>query len=179
MYISSRRYPVVVLCRVENHKMLAIGHLPYDIKYSVFFSLVSNNDGIYRPDELLDLCKSLGFPTRRLPRKQFDQDKLRMFDYMYRTIPTKETKILPYNRPSYVQVTLPIPCKRCRNSNNYCDDTQYCITTKGEIYHVITCQEAMELSVSDDTQDNIAVVIYQADEIGTTYVKSVYEAHVV
>lgn len=99
-----------------------------------------------------------------------------MFDYMYRTIPIKETKTLPYNLPIYAQASLPIPCKRCRNTNNYCDDTQYCITTKGEIYHVVTCEQAMEISTNDVTQDNVAVVVYKADDSGTTYVESTYEA---
>lgn len=97
-----------------------------------------------------------------------------MFDFMLRSRPTLKTKKLPYNMPTYSEVALPIKCTRCRNINSTCDDVQYCVTSKGEIYHVVSCQEAFEMSADDATIDTVAVVVYE--KTGQTYVKKTYEA---
>lgn len=97
-----------------------------------------------------------------------------MFDFMLKSIPRFIVKKLPYNLPSYSEVKLPIKCSRCRNINAPCDDVQYCITSKGEIYHVVSCQEAFEMSINDVSIDTVSVVVYKIS--GTSYVQQTYES---
>ena len=152
-------------------------NVPLDVKTLVFEQFARVPQCPLSAIQVFEIAKFyFNFPTRHLPRRRFSEEKLRMFDYMLKSIPKLIVKKqLPYNLPSYSEVKLPIKCTRCRNINMSCDDVQYSLTSKGEIYHVVSCQEALEMSVDDATIDTVSVIVYEADKgTGTTYTSNDY-----